>query len=363
MKALLTKIGMILAGTAMVVGAPIIPQDTPLLYSIETTKLSLGEYTITPDGHIFADYMYTSATSSYSIERKETVPDNFDTAKLAYHPYESEYTAVFKSKDGSLVKKPMVKEDYVRLAGSGGAQYNPKNTELVSIIDSTQQASAAIAYDAKTDNGETQASSVTYAHTVTGTNPMLLVWGYNRGQNRSTTVTYNGVSMTKIGTEEANGLGAPYYDKIYAFYLLAPATGSNNVVVTYSAGDYQRSAAISYTGVAQSAALDQVNDIAVASSNTMTSNLTTGSDNEWVFVIAQWFNAGQTASTGSTLRQAGQGSVFEYSSNPATPAGATAMTTTSGTTENRYGKGFSFIPATAAAATPAVPIINNVWWD
>ena len=64
-----------------------------------------------------------------------------------------------------------------------------------------------------------------------------------------TGVTYNGVAMTLGGS--LNGSDG---DRTTLFYLVAPATGANNVVVTFSATTFSAVAgAVSFSGVHQSA--------------------------------------------------------------------------------------------------------------
>lgn len=362
MKALLTKIGMILAGTALVAGAPVIPQETPLLYSYETPKLAVGEYTIRPEGGYVVRREVTSATSSQTYIEHEVVYDDFDVRGLVYHPYEKEAISVFAASDGEKIEKPITKEEYAAMAEPEGYKNNPKNTENVSLVGA-RKAHAAIAWDATTIGTAGVMSSQTFAVTVTGANTLGLVSGWARGNARTVTgITWNGASMTEIGTQVSTGLGAPYYDKIFWFYGLGVTTG--NVVITYSGSDYAAAGqAVSYTGVKQSGQPDGSNDIAVASSNTLTGSVTVTADNSWVIMIAHWFNGGQTPSTNCTARYEGEPDICEATDNPAGASESVSVTETSVTTENRNGKIASFAPAVAAAASNPQPIIRNVWWD
>lgn len=109
---------------------------------------------------------------------------------------------------------------------------------------------AAIAFDAAA-SGNATGTSLAYSHTVSGSDRVLIVGVtlYSNSTQTVSTVTYNGVSMTLIPscTAEANDL------RVEQWYLVAPATGANNVVVTPTATTPAiSSVAASFTGVDQS---------------------------------------------------------------------------------------------------------------
>lgn len=74
----------------------------------------------------------------------------------------------------------------------------------------------------------TTATSKTYAHTCAAGTTLLTVCVSLRGSPTGVTATYNGVSMTSAGSV-ANGVR---YAQIFTLNL--PATGSNNVVVSWT---------------------------------------------------------------------------------------------------------------------------------
>lgn len=98
----------------------------------------------------------------------------------------------------------------------------------------------SIAFDA-TSNG-----TGTTAHTCSGSNRLLLLSAISL--SGTSTPTYNGVSMTLIRSETTT----QYTHSLY--YLIAPATGSNNIVCTGGAW-----VACSYTGVNQTTPIDSQN--------------------------------------------------------------------------------------------------------
>lgn len=110
----------------------------------------------------------------------------------------------------------------------------------------------AIAYDNKASGTATSASSLTYSHTVgSGSNRILFVYSggrYSSGGEYPTGVTYNGVAMTEIAALRQD------YSNIRSsvWYLVAPASGANNVVISYSTSrDSITGLSLSYDGASQ----------------------------------------------------------------------------------------------------------------
>lgn len=96
-------------------------------------------------------------------------------------------------------------------------------------------------------------SSLTFAHTCSGSNRLLVVWvSYFDSADAPTGATYNGVAMTAIpSSTAANG-----NYKIAGFYLIAPATGTNNIVVSFSGAMSDMGAgAVSFTDADQTTPL------------------------------------------------------------------------------------------------------------
>jgi hypothetical protein len=105
-----------------------------------------------------------------------------------------------------------------------------------------------IAFDAASVGKNDFTTTVTVAHTCTGSNLALFVGLI--GFNSVTGVTYNGVAMTLVRTEGAS-------DPPSRIYVLAnPATGTNNIVATASANATGHLHGASFTGVDQSTPSD-----------------------------------------------------------------------------------------------------------
>ena len=89
----------------------------------------------------------------------------------------------------------------------------------------------AVTHDAASNPAKaTSATSLTFAHTCSGTERVLVVGSsVDDLVPADTTATYAGVSMTGIGALTNN------FDRSELFGLIAPATGANNVVITAAA--------------------------------------------------------------------------------------------------------------------------------
>ena len=206
----------------------------------------------------------------------------------------------------------------------------------------------AIAFDAATNgnyNGGS-ANNVTFSHTCTGSDLILLVGIYATSLN-TTGVTYNGVSMTEIGTAFAIGS-----DNLSAWYLVNPATGANNVVATLSGTGGGQGGSLSYTGASQTGQPD-ANNTTSGSGTSLTNTLSTVADNSWRAIYAHW-SAGGTivAGTNSTKRGSANTNEGWFDSNgPITPAGSFAMTVDNSTGGSYGAFGLSIKLSTGGAAT------------
>ncbi len=98
--------------------------------------------------------------------------------------------------------------------------------------------------------------SFSYNSGATGTSRILLVGvSYLNSNNRSvSSVSYGGQTMTLVGDLNYNNGSGTYYTRVYIYRLIAPATGSNTLSVTWSGALSQGAVvgAITYTGVNQS---------------------------------------------------------------------------------------------------------------
>jgi len=176
----------------------------------------------------------------------------------------------------------------------------------------------AIAYDNASSARNSGSSSLTFSHTVSGSNRILVVQAAGGGQT-VTGVTYNGVAMTQA---TFNGVSPIYF--LYTFYLIAPATGSNNVVITGSAVLWSLAlsgGAISITGGHQTAPLGATNT-GQGLSSAPSISITTTTNNSWIFDTAA------VTASGLTLNVA-NGQTKRYNTT-FTQAGSTLLKATAG---------------------------------
>ncbi len=202
-----------------------------------------------------------------------------------------------------------------------------------------------IAFDAAShaENNDGTAS-LTFSHTVSGTNRLLIVeTTTNQPQNSVTGITYNGVSMTSV----VGGFNAASV-VIQMFYLIAPDTGTHNVVVTMANNTTGKAAqAASYTGVLQTGFPDATSTLTPLAVSNTTQTITTMADNCWI-AWGVYSGGAITAVTNCVVR--GQESTFFgcglLDTNSAqTPAGLKTMVLSGGGASG--GIQASFAPVTS----------------
>ncbi len=166
--------------------------------------------------------------------------------------------------------------------------------------------SSTIAFDAITKSFASANTSFTISHTCTGSNRYLLVCINTdnvEDTNIVTSVTYAGVSMTKIGAYADSGSLLT----LTIWALIAPATGANNVVITQSSSKAIVYSFVSYTGCNQTAQPTTSDNIKVTATTTLPLLTTKVAGNDWVF---GWGRAGSgnfAAGANTTLRGTASG--------------------------------------------------------
>ncbi len=182
----------------------------------------------------------------------------------------------------------------------------------------------AIAFDSASGAQGAFVNTVTWSHTCTGADLKLFVdMSYSLVPGMLTTsVTYNGVAMTVLGST----ITAPNGVKTVKYYLQNPATGAHNIVLTTdNTGDILDCNATSYTGTDTSTAPNLIaTDIANATPTTTTG--TTTVNKAWTILLG---NGGQTAGAGATKRgtsHSQNGNIYD-SNALISPAGSYSMTT------------------------------------
>jgi hypothetical protein len=208
----------------------------------------------------------------------------------------------------------------------------------------------AIARDAGTQ-GQTTTDTLTIAKAVAVDNPIVFAHVILQNQTDDTvnSATWAGSAMTLIGTLQKKA------SVQYTYYKEAPTTGTQNFVATHNDnGNWIAAYVFSYTGVAQSSAIN-VSGQATSTSNPTTASVVTTVDNCWAIlgvVVNSTSNLQPTASTGSSLLQRAfaEGDAI-FDSN-----GALA---TAGTFNMAYGDTTSSSAWTMAAFKPYVAPSNT----
>lgn len=201
-----------------------------------------------------------------------------------------------------------------------------------------------IAYDS-TATGTTTGTSLTFSHTTSGTNRILFVYvQLNSTTDALTGVTYAGTSLTFINknTDPTNG----YWG--YLYYMVAPATGTNNVVVSLSSSVLLWAYSASYTGASQTGQPDANITNTATTGTSITTSLTTVANNAWIVTGARNYAANVTSGTNFTVRSAAFPIAIGDTNAAITPAGATSVTANSGTSSDWQVLLASFSPAVSA---------------
>jgi hypothetical protein len=168
--------------------------------------------------------------------------------------------------------------------------------------------------------------SVTLAHSCAGNNLVLWVSVFvnSTASDIVTGITYNGVAMTRVPTDGfvgANAIG------LYLYYLIGPATGNNNIVVSFSGTHTIDIFSSSYTGGNQTSAPDSSNHGSVGNPSTSPLTVATmvAASNCWLVGAACDDSIGLTAGTGTSLLGTIGGSLGFIDSNGTVGTGSRSM--------------------------------------
>jgi len=200
----------------------------------------------------------------------------------------------------------------------------------------------AIAFGADSGRQVAVATSLTYAFTTAGSDRQLRV-GCLVTSNTISTVTYNGVSASQIATTAADS-GVT----IFTYGLIAPATGSNNVVITATGSTVLVSHSVYYTGVNQTTLTDGTAGVQTGSGN-FTQSVTTVADNCWAILYCRNGISNMAAGSATTARSSADDNMWFDSNSAKTPAGSVTLAVTSVT--GAYGSIIESISPFVAASS------------
>jgi hypothetical protein len=153
----------------------------------------------------------------------------------------------------------------------------------------------ALAYDSASGLQSNSGTVHTLSHTCSGSNRLLVVYVMISNARSIVSITYGGVDMT-LKTSKIVG------QSVYVYYLAAPATGANNVVVTIDSSSYCYPTAVSYTGVDQST---PTGNAGTSNGTTPSITLTTTVANAWLVMgVRDAVDGATNAGTDTTRRWA-----------------------------------------------------------
>lgn len=156
-----------------------------------------------------------------------------------------------------LRNDPAFARSFRRAAAMKARPNNGSSTTTVGASGLVEDAISSAADPAVSSN------SVTYAHTCTGSNLVLVVVvAWTASATRTVTgVTYNGVALTQVASARRE---VTFIDTsvsgVDIWYLINPATGTHNIIATVSAvGTFVWGGGISFTGAHQSSVVGTAN--------------------------------------------------------------------------------------------------------
>jgi hypothetical protein len=185
----------------------------------------------------------------------------------------------------------------------------------------------AIGLDVATNGGTATSSPLTWNHTCTGSNLILIVGvsiNCESGTPSISVPTYNSLPMTLIGSQRNTGRAN---DIVALYYYIGPATGTHAVSVAFGGSTIIcGGVSVSYTGVNQSGQPDAVAGLGSQTGANPSLTVTTVANNSWVVGVCEdssAITAGLTSRGGATL---GDGFTTYYfnledTNGPKTPAG------------------------------------------
>jgi len=151
----------------------------------------------------------------------------------------------------------------------------------------------AITLDTTTSKDAGNVTSSTLSHTCTGASMLIVVVAADSAAS-PTGITYNGVAMTKEVTQA--GLDTTVWS------LANPASGANNIVVTFAASHYFGFGGISLIGTETSSYADGTGT-GSGTTNDAAVSVTTGTANSWIIMaVSHNRNSSRTAIASSTIR-------------------------------------------------------------
>ncbi len=282
-------------------------------------------------------------------QNNQPIPDNPNVlrAQLA-NPLDEPSKGTLKQTIFEIIKDVIIKRNRFQFSiPAGSVNFNVSSSYMVlaGAVSPT-----LIAFDAVGGTAVVNpATSLTFSHTCSGVNRLLIVGIDTTTVDDITSVTYAGVAMTLACKVQGGAANNDVWN--YLYYLVAPATGANNIVISKSSSTIIVAASVSYTGVKQTGQPDatQTKFAGVAGSETIT--ITTVADNSWVVIWGRTQNS-ITAGTNVTARVGTGTTILLGDSNGVVhPAGSFGQTLTDAGATSWGLLQMSFSPATSTGLT------------
>jgi hypothetical protein len=329
------KLTGIIVGATLLVGGgvPMVPREAPFMYAYQ---YQVGSYVPSQD----------IVTATGTIRMVNDQPQFADKDGDGYVSVKVSF-----NKKGGKVYEQTDETTYRNMGKKYGAVYNTPVKYTSSLAEMALEAmipnaEAAIALDSAPGSipNCSPCTSLTWAHTVTGTNPALVVSGHTGiyATNPITGITYAGNAMTSVGAQ-ATGV-----NQWVVLYQITGTTGTNNIVISSSPSIALLGGAVSYTGVDQSSPVDVHGGSSLTSTNVVQS-LTTSVDNAWL-VGAITANRALTPTASSTYRDSCCGNGLYDTNGPQTPAGSYSVGATQSDTTVSAIYALALKPAAAGVA-------------
>ncbi len=219
-----------------------------------------------------------------------------------------------------------------------------------------------IALDSTSSNVNTSGTVVSATHVCTGSDLILFAAIKNNQGGTVTSLTYNGVAMTLIGTCVDSSSRA-----YWLYYLINPASGSHSITFTAGTSGNVGIFGISFTGAKQSGQPDNNNLGAnpTVTSTSYSQSISTVADNCFEIMVGKCDDA--TPITGGTNTSLAadfdgaktnyNGMFMVYSTAGKTPAGSASLVLNAGITQQYYTVMASFSPS---LSSPVVKKNSNL---
>lgn len=264
----------------------------------------------------------------------------------------------FTDRKGQNVYAKIPDTQYAQMGEKNGSMYNPTKTELIPLFDTfiaPIAVDAAIAVDA-TSEGYANSTSVTIAHTVTGTDTAIVVslWTFPNG-DVATGITYNAEALSKRGTIATDATG---YQNIWG--ASGADTGTHNIVVLASPSSQLFVTAASYTGVDQTTPFPTTAVTGSSAGTSFTASITTTVDQSWLALGGRSPSRNPTAGANTIVRKLNGTSGdagWLLDSDGARSTGSNSLAWSYSPSATSYWVLIDIAPTSAVPETPQTPVM------